>query len=242
MKYRQIFERYTQTAFESQKHDEAKVEVFLYNYRKYFPEDKDASMLDIGPGMGEMLLAWQRSGYKRFMAVDISKDVVDLIKRTLSLDVLLVSDIKDYLGKNAGRFDLVTMCDVIEHFSKEDILSVLESVKGSLQPGGRIIIQTPNMGAVFPALHRYNDFTHEVGFVYHSIRQVLKATGYDGIEISGFEGNTAKTLRAKTAKYLRDLLLYPAARLIRDIDYGLNPPVLHPVIYATATKPETSLP
>ncbi|MGE4157736.1 MAG: class I SAM-dependent methyltransferase [Planctomycetota bacterium] len=55
----------------------------------------------------------------------------------------------DFTRMNFGRgtYDLVTLWEVVEHLRFERLLPLLKSIRGWLQPGGRLIISTPDFEA-----------------------------------------------------------------------------------------------
>jgi cyclopropane fatty-acyl-phospholipid synthase-like methyltransferase len=139
------------------------------------------------------------------------------------------------LRGNEKTFDLITLLDVLEHIKKEEIVPFLKALKGSLKPGGMLIVQVPNMQAPDSQLHRYNDFTHEVGFIENSLRQTLQVSGFSNCSIYGFEDSVSLKIREKVRLILRQLF-WSYVRLLRKINGNLSPEILYPVFYAVAIK------
>lgn len=236
MSKKDIFEHYLNVNSGDYKQSEDKIKLFKYNYAKYFPTDKDARLLDIGPGCGEMLTLWNQSGYKNIVAVDISREVVEHCKERGLDEVTLIAGLCDFLKGEKEAYDFITMIEVIEHIKKDEILEVCNSIRRSLKPKGRVIIETPNMGAIFGSLLRYYDFTHEMGFTSHSLLYLMETVGFNQIEIKGFEGIIKKDLRSMVRKFFRDSLLYPAMRVIRKMNDSDLTEIFLPYIYATGIK------
>lgn len=215
---------------------EDKTNQLAYNYSGLLPLDKNARILDIGPGYGVMLSLLKRLGYKNCLAVDISEEVVDFCRKKGFGEIRLITTIQDFLRQEKEAFDFISMIEVIEHIKKEEILDVCISVRESLKAEGRVIIETPNMGAVFSSLLRYYDFTHEVGFTSHSLAQLMANAGFREIEIRGFEGIIRRDPRSAIRKFLRNGLLYPTARLIRKVNDSDLTDIVLPYIYVTAIR------
>jgi SAM-dependent methyltransferase len=78
--------------------------------------------------------------------------------------------------------DAIVALDVIEHFTKPELCRLTAEVARVLKPGGRWIIHCPNGESPFAGAVRYGDFTHELCFTQHSLRQLLHAYGFVGIE------------------------------------------------------------
>jgi hypothetical protein len=82
-------------------------------------------------------------------------------------------------------------------------------------------------------LHRYNDFTHEIGFIENSLRQTLQVAGFSNCSIHGFEDSISVKIREKVRLVLRHLV-WSYVRLLRKINGNLSPEILYPVFYAVA--------
>ncbi len=84
---------------------------------------------------------------------------------------------------------------MLEHIAKHDIVSSLEAVGGALQLGGTVVIKVPNASNTFGLVARYLDFTHEVAFSEHSLKQVLIAASFDEVEVRGMKTTWKPTLK-----------------------------------------------
>ncbi len=95
--------------------------------------------LDIGGGQFA-LLSRQLLGFEGF-----SGDVVDTARQDLAAEGLGLMQIDLFRGEweAAGPFDLITLCEVIEHIPKPPYL-VLRDLKTLLKPGGVLLMTTPN--------------------------------------------------------------------------------------------------
>ncbi len=136
--------------------------------------------LSIWPvGGGKLLYFFKRMGYHDITGVDISPSQVKLARQVIpevhEINVL------NFLEANAGKFALITGLDIIEHFTKPEVLRFLDACYNALQPGGRLILQTPNADSPWGSVHRYNDFTHEVGFNPNALSRLLALVGFKQI-------------------------------------------------------------
>ncbi|SFG89744.1 Methyltransferase domain-containing protein [Desulfotomaculum arcticum] len=227
---KEIFDSYVENTFGRYEQASLKFIQFEKNYKCFFPSNNNAKLLDIGVGRGEMLSCMKNWGYEQYFGVDISPSTISFCK-SLGLNCLLVEDSTAWLKEKNNEFDLITLLDVLEHIKKEHTIEFLKAIKLSLKDNGTLIIQVPNLQAPDGQLHRYNDFTHEVGFIEHSFQQVLMAAGFKNIHFDGFEEyvcggwreNVKKTLRTWYWKYIR---------FTRLINRNINPQILHPIFYA----------
>lgn len=85
------------------------------------------------------------------------------IQRTPATDV--VGDIKFLTGIQNDSVDLIYSCNVIEHFKKTEIYSVLRRWYEVLKPGGILRLSTPDLEAVF----KYYNKTKDLEGIYDTL-------------------------------------------------------------------------
>jgi 2-polyprenyl-3-methyl-5-hydroxy-6-metoxy-1,4-benzoquinol methylase len=227
-----IFDTYIDNAFDGHHQAEFKFYQFALNYKKFFPSDKRAYLLDIGVGRGEMLSCMRELGYTNYGGIDISPSTVRFCQ-SIGLNCKEVDDAVNFLQKHKDTYSLITLLDVLEHIKKENVVDFLSAIGQALKPGGIIIIQVPNMQAPDSQLHRYNDITHEVGYIEHSLQQVLLVAGFERIIFYGFETFCSNDIKTNIIKILR-YLYWKLIRFNRSINGNLNPKILHPVLFSVA--------
>jgi len=71
----------------------------------HFPSGKNISILDIGCGMGFLMIALKRSGYQFVSGIDTDDQQVRSCRQK-DLDVTLVRDSTNFLKENTGKYDL----------------------------------------------------------------------------------------------------------------------------------------
>jgi len=231
---KEIFDHYIETSFGELKQAEFKFDQFNFNYKQYFIVNKNNRVLDIGIGRGEMLTCMKNWDYVNYLGLDISPSTVSFCK-SIGLNCELTDDTIKWLDENKNEFSIITLLDVLEHFKKNQIVTVLKSIHSALNADGFVIIQVPNLQAPDGQLHRYNDITHEIGFVEHSLTQVLRASGFDILEFKGFEGFCQPGFKISIIKLLRTLY-WIYCRFTRKISDNLNPQILNPVMFVVAKK------
>jgi len=231
---KEIFDGYLEYTFVEAKQATFKFKQFTYNYRRYLPRSKKVSLLDVGPGRGEMLTLMKRWGYRDSMGVDISPSIAKFC-RSLGLNCLLVKDTISWLRHHKGKFAFISALDVVEHLPKSQIIPLLHALRAALAPGGTLLIQIPNMQAVDSPIQRYHDFTHEVGFTEASLAQVLRAAGFKKFTIAGFEELVLGGFKEKVVKILR-FINWCRVRFFRVINGNVSCQILHTVFYAVAKR------
>ncbi len=112
------------------------------------------SILDIGAGMGWSLEYLKRhyTTCQRITAIESSEYCVRNLKENIGADVLAM-DVDSEWKKNTGKYDLVIMRHVLEHFL--DPIGVLEKVEDSLLENGIVYIAVPNMMNLKGSLNNY---------------------------------------------------------------------------------------
>lgn len=152
--------------------------------RKHFPADRGAALLDLGCGYGALLHFAREAGYTNLRGVDGSPQQVAAARR-LGIAGVEEGDLRDMLGAHAdASLDVVVAFDVIEHFTRDELLPFVDEVHRVLKPGGRWIIHVPNGESPFCGTIRYGDLTHELAFTRTSLSQLLLSSGFSEVRCS----------------------------------------------------------
>lgn len=150
--------------------------------KRHFPSDRPARILDLGCGYGALLVALREAGYTNFAGVDVSPEQVKASRSLGEFDVSC-GDLLTYLrAQSSESFDVISALDVLEHFTREELLTLLDEVARVLRRGGRFIVHAPNGEAIAPGVVRYGDLTHELAFTPASLRQLANACGLKAVE------------------------------------------------------------
>jgi 2-polyprenyl-3-methyl-5-hydroxy-6-metoxy-1,4-benzoquinol methylase len=127
-------------------HDEKKLDGFRkrYNFIREFVRDKQVLDLGSGSGYGTTFYA---DATKYTVGLDL-KENVDYANNVFSSKKVKFyeHDLRKKLPVNlVKRFDVVIMCEIIEHFHYNDCLKVIYTAYDALKDGGLLIGTTPNM-------------------------------------------------------------------------------------------------
>lgn len=179
--------------------------------RTCMPPDRAAAILDIGCGHGAILYALQQAGYQHARGVDGSAEQVQAAAR-LGICGVAQGDLMQTLRESADTsLDVVIAFDVIEHFTKAELIPLVDEVQRVLRSGGRWVIHVPNGESPFGNRVRFGDYTHEQAFTRTSLEQLLLASGFTRIETHedrpiahGF----ISTVRAALWRLIRAALLF----------------------------------
>ena len=141
-----------------------------------------AGLLDIGSGQGELLTLCHKVGVPS-VGVDISSELVNNCQQR-GLPVTLISDLCEFLSSSTTIWSAISMIDVLEHFTRDEVFEIVDLVSKRLAPnGGKFIVQVPNMQSPFAALNLYHDLTHEWGYTEASMRQLLGTCGFRNVRL-----------------------------------------------------------
>jgi len=228
---KEIFDNYVETSFDGFNQEKLKIKQFEINYKSYFSEIKNARVLDIGIGRGEMLTCMRDWGFD-YLGVDISPSTVRFCQ-TLNLKCEVTEDTAEWLSRNKGQFSLITCLDVLEHVPREHTIEFLKAIRAGLREDGHALIQVPNLQSPFGYLHHFNDFTHVNGFVEHSLAQVLLAAGFKEFKLHGFEEIYKNGFKQEIHKMVR-YVYRRLVRFLRAVNVNPNPEILDPVLYVIA--------
>lgn len=146
--------------------------------QRHFPRDQDAKIVDLGCGHGAIIYFAQKAGYRQITGIDGSPEQV-AVARNLGIKGVQEGDLIQGLSNiKDGSLDAVITFDVIEHFTREELMIFVDEVFRVLKPQAKWIIHTPNGESPFSGRIRYSDITHELSFTRISIAQLLFASGF----------------------------------------------------------------
>ncbi len=150
--------------------------------RHHFPLDRNALILDLGCGHGALIYVARETGYCNIRGVDGSPEQVTAAKN-LGIEGVLFGNAFDALGKEEdSSLDCLICFDLIEHFTKDELIPFVDSIHRVLKPEGRWIIHTANAESPFGMCSRYGDFTHEQAFTRGSLSQLVLCSGFSKID------------------------------------------------------------
>ncbi len=153
--------------------------VYSWYFKNWLPDNLKSSVLEIGCGSGMFLNLLKERGHSKVYGVDSSPQQVALAKEQ-GFDVVEANAL-EYLRDSSQSFYLIVALDFIEHLDRDEAIQFLTAACERLEPGGRLILQTPNgespwVGSVF-----HGDLTHEVCYTPHLLEKLLRYAGFETI-------------------------------------------------------------
>jgi SAM-dependent methyltransferase len=147
---------------------------------------RTAVVADLGCGDGMLLRVFRELGFAELHGVEGSAEMAELCRR--HFPEVEQGDLRDYLRRKPGAFEVIALFDVLEHFTREEAVELLDEIHAALRPGGLLLLQLPNgdspfAGGVFAA-----DVTHETLYTKGSLGHLLAIGGF---ELSTVEEHSA---------------------------------------------------
>ena len=99
-------------------------------------------LLEVGSAKGYMLALLKRLGW-RVTGVEIADSAAEHSRRVFGVDVI-TGTLEEFQRRSPRQFDIVLAQDVLEHVP--DPGAFFDALYQSVTPGGRLIIDTPNVG------------------------------------------------------------------------------------------------
>lgn len=143
---------------------------------------REASVFDLGCGSGSLIAVLKEMGFHRCLGMDLSPEQVQQAKQW-GINEVEEGDALAHIRQQSQQYDAVLAADIIEHFSKDELVELLSAIKSSLKPGGRLLLRTPNLDAPMASVFAQGDFTHENYLNASSLEQVLKAVGFTQVSL-----------------------------------------------------------
>lgn len=166
-------------AFEDQFRGSAEdVKQRLKYYLPFLQElNPDSKILDLGSGRGDWLKLLKEEGFNP-AGVEVNQVFAEAT-RNEELDVTH-SEMMVYLARQPDEsLDLITAFHLIEHLNADNIIYLLEEIKRTLKPGGRVFFETPSPeNLVVAACNFYADPTHHKPVNPHTLVFILKEMGF----------------------------------------------------------------
>lgn len=152
------------------------------NREKVAPQTK---LLDVGCAFGYFLGCCDKYGLETF-GIEVSKSAIEEARKETKAR-LFKHDVNRNLNLFENNyFDLVTAFDLIEHLDSP--YKFLKECHRILKIDGKIVITTPNLGAIARLLikdkwHGFKDKTHKYLFTPKSLEFLFKRAGFKIIRL-----------------------------------------------------------
>lgn len=143
---------------------------------------QDASILDIGSGMGHFLAHFKQAGFERVLGMEPSPAAAEQARATYAIEVKSATvDAFD----TPERFQLISLCGVLEHIA--DLRRSLAKIATLLADGGYLFVAVPDaeaFGRATPA-EPFLEFAleHINFFSRMSLDNLMRGNGFEKVAV-----------------------------------------------------------
>jgi SAM-dependent methyltransferase len=176
--------------------------MLMLNFIRYFSDerrkltkllrdlDRNTPVLDVGCGYGRNLLLMRQMGFTNLAGVEINPVLAAQV-RAQGFECFSPDDMEG----NSGRYGMLLMSHIIEHFEYVSLKSFIESYLRCLRSEGFLVIATPLFHDAF-----YNDFDHVKPYLPLGINMVF------GAEAAQVQFQSSHVLRLEAIDFFKDQL------------------------------------
>jgi SAM-dependent methyltransferase len=200
----------------------------LKNMRKYLTVikkyKKSGTLLDLGCAMGFLIQEADKWKFESF-GVDISSYAVEIAQKLVGKNKVTLGKVEEldklalqFDKTNLGKFDIITMFDLIEHLENPRI--VLQKITKVLKDNGLIVIQTGDAGSMWTKFmgknwHFFAPPQHFFFYSKNNIKELLSQSGFEVVKIQ-------KMGKWVSLRYLFHMMRYINKDSIGDILYNFT--------------------
>ncbi len=132
-------------------------------------------VLDLGAGYGDFINNVVAS---RRIALDTWAGMPEHVDTDVRA---IVGSVEDLSAIADGTVDFAFASNLFEHLSQQALIGVLSSLKAKLSDRGRLTILQPNYRYAYREY--FDDYTHVTAYSHISLADLMKAHGWDVLEV-----------------------------------------------------------
>lgn len=171
---------------------------WFWHYERYaavvgFLPPSGRTLLDLGCGPGTFLGNYA-SGYDEVVGVDLARPQIEYAKVTYR-DPRVRFEATDAVGfKGKQQFDAIVSIEVIEHLPPAETQSFLRTIYDLLEPGGTVVLATPNFSSLWPLIEWAVSKKGPVDYLTQHINRFTVARLAAELATAGFEVQGKRTI------------------------------------------------
>ncbi len=131
------------------------------------PTQQGGSILDIGCFAGTFLSLVEPTRFQKQLGVDILPAQVDFANAHFGTDYRQFKAVGSVaeLNRLDELYDVITLIEVIEHLTHEEIALLMDQGSALLKPGGKLILSTPNYLSLWPLLEVIVNLCSDISYL-----------------------------------------------------------------------------
>jgi SAM-dependent methyltransferase len=155
---------------------------YAHNYLPRVPAAREARILVISCGPGYFVELLRSRGYENVVGIDSFPEKVAYAReRGLPCHVERAFG---FLRRSEPGWDCIVAEQELNHLTKDEVVAFLQLACDRLAPGGTLIAHGINgANPLTGSESRAGNFDHYLSFTEHSLAQVFRYTGFEGIEV-----------------------------------------------------------
>lgn len=215
-----------------------KTDYVKYNFGKYlkFKNLSNIKVLEIGPGIGEVIAYLNTNKIYDVDIIDIDKDILNNINKKYKVEKLFNTQNIESLDNELAMYDAIILTQVLEHIVPEKYELILNTLFKHLKKDGHIIITVPNMANPFTLCERYADMTHKNGFTDNSLMELAYKCNLSNAKIKIKEFNIPPYSLINIVRIILQKMLHLFIFLLSIINGGSYSKILTPNITLVIKK------
>jgi len=189
---------------------------------------QSARIFDMGCGSGSLLKGLKEAGYSNLIGMDLSEEQVNMAHE-FGVSEVVLGDAMQFFRNSEEQFDIITGMDIVEHFTKDELVELLQLIQSKLKKGGMAIFRTPNMDAPIATAFAIGDFTHENYLNASSAEQVMLSCGFGDVmvkpsfmRVNGFLKEGLRRVLYRLLSLRLKLQLFATARSTQKVLFTPN--------------------
>lgn len=192
-------------------------------------------VLELGAGAGEFVEWLKHKGVGEAWGVDGSAEQVEAA-RARNRDVRQGDLFEALAACEASSLDGLVALDVVEHLTRDQLVTLAAEANRVLTPGGRFLVQVPNGHALRVGPIWSSDLTHETLLSDETLAQLFAPVGMKVEAVWGVTPGFQKLSRAVRTILWKLVTLWP--RFLDLLESGRQMRVYERVLCALIRKPE----
>jgi len=184
------------------------------NYGPLLPADRQAAILDIGCGQGDLAHYLRQHGYKNITAIDSDDSAIAALQNIDGINASRVEIASELPARLSGPWDLIIARQMIYYLDRHNAPSFVRSIADSLGPNGRVIIEIFNGSLLSSRFTELKDPAILTAYTELGLKRLLERNGLKVERLFGAQSGGSRLYR------LLQWLWFRLYRLILILERG----------------------